>query len=1201
MAGPTEQDAARARAILDRAVSGLGRDGEAELAIELAGVLLAIARQFETHAERAQANRLALLMDDDEGQAFATALTDRVHRTRSGALLVRQVRSLLSDLGVPVSLSQLDRMQLRALNAFGSSLPELTALAVRQRILHDARPYIVPADPDALAKYLKNMEAEQVRVNVNHLGEEVLGEDEAQRHMLSYLDLLTRPEVNTISVKISSLYSQLDPLAWDHSLRVLGDRLGQIYRQALEHGGPDGSGKLVYLDMESYRDLEMTLALFRTVLERPEFSELMAGIVMQAYLRESLAQQRLLTEWALDRARQGKAPIRLRIVKGANLAMERVIASLRGWPLPTYASKPEVDANYKRLLRYGTEPEHAKAVHLGVASHNLFDLSYALVISRCRGVQRYVELEMLEGMAQPLRRAIQLVADSVLIYAPSVDTRNFPSAVAYLVRRLDENTAEDNFLRHSFGMQPGDERFQQQEQAFLAAVRGPLESQRSVEPASRPTAVAAHFENQPDSDFSRPENRLRIVRVLDAVRTQHFEVKPIVAGKPIATGNLVSGFDPSRPAAQPYDVHYATEADIERALDTARRSRKSWAALPASRRIAALLAVADALRGARERLVSHMVLDAGKRVEEADIEVSEAIDFATYYARQYERLAGEFEVESKGVFVVTPPWNFPLAIPAGGTLAALVAGNSVILKPAPETILVASTLVELCHRAGVPADVLQFVPCEDEAGSLLIRDQRVDAVVLTGATQTAELFLSMRPNLELFAETGGKNAIFVSSMSDHEQACRDVVRSAFGHAGQKCSACSLLLLQTELYQDDSFRQTLLDATRSLEVGSAWELENFVTPLIRPPSGPLKGALESLDGKEQWALEPRTSEDNPRLVSPGIRWHVEPGSRSHTTEYFGPVLSVMCARSLEHAAELIQRTPYGLTAGIQSLDRDEWRRFKDQVDAGNIYVNQRVTGAIVGRQPFGGRKASGFGPGAKAGGPNYVSQFCRVGKRLHALGLPALSRGPRASTASRPEIRVPADPLGPISGLAEDLSAAERERLLARARNYYGVYSVEFEPVHSQAEVLGQHNDFRYQGCRTLLYVAGSAEPVDALSAWLAAGLASASVVTVVEVNESTPSVLAKLARMVEAISLESALDVLKTSRIERARLVGGVAERIAQHARSLGVHVAVDRVHDDGYVELRHYLKEQSVSITFHRYGNLRLGAGHEAAENSAH
>ncbi len=326
-----------------------------------------------------------------------------------------------------------------------------------------------------------------------------------------------------------------------------------------------------------------------------------------------------------------------------------------------------------------------------------------------------------------------------------------------------------------------------------------------------------------------------------------------------------------------------------------------------------------------------------------------------------------------GVVLVVPPWNFPYAIAAGGVLAALAAGNTVLLKPAPEAVRVGWILADQLWRSGVPRDVLQFVPSrDDDVGRHLVSHPGVDAVILTGSLSTAEMFRSWHPTMHLLAETSGKNSLVITAAADVDAAIKDLVRSAFGHAGQKCSAASVAIVEAPIYDDPAFQRQLADAVASLRVGPSWLATTAVGPVIRPPDGALLRALTQLDEGETWLVEPRVDPLNPRLWSPGVKVGVRPGSWSHRTEWFGPVLAVMRAPDFITALTWQNATDFGLTAGLHSLDPEECTMFTERVEAGNVYINRATTGAIVQRQPFGGWKRSAIGPGAKAGGPGYVA-------------------------------------------------------------------------------------------------------------------------------------------------------------------------------------------------------------------------------------
>lgn len=1164
--------------------AGHGPYSEAQLAdlcVRLAAHLQQLAIELHDDADRERSRLLARMMDDRSGQLFTTELTDRAHRSREASRVVEQARLLLEHHGTPEFLEPLDRVQLSALRSVGQLVPGLAARAVVERIHRESSQYVLPDDPEQLASHLQQRRDEGVRVNVNPLGEAVLGEEEARRHLDKYVSLLARPDVDTISLKISSIYSQINLVAWEHTVRAISERLRTVFRAAMAHSpqSEERLHKLVYLDMEAYDDLQLTRAAYQAVLGEEEFRHLTAGIVLQAYIPDSVALQRELVAWARKRVDAGGAPIRVRIVKGANLGMERVSSSLHGWPLPVYPSKRDVDANYKRMVEFACQGGVARVAKFGIASHNVFELAFGMVMRAMHHVENDVEFELLEGMANPLRRAVQQVAGRVLLYGPVVGEAEFQSAVAYLVRRLDENTAEQNFLRHSFGMRVGDAAWESQKQAFLdaLAMRNVVSDasrrvQNRREPPAAPSATGP-FGNEPDTDFSLAANRQWLVDAIAAVRASSPRVSPCIAGETIERPEA-SGFDPSRPGVEAYRIGNANADDIERCLAFAPRGAAPWAARSVSDRAGVLRCVAHELRRARGQLVATMMLDAGKRAVEADVEVSEAVDFAEYYARSIESLDAEpgVEVAPKGVVLVTPPWNFPLAIPVGGVLAALAAGNGVIFKPAPETVLTAALAADLCWKAGVPKDALQFVPCGDDVASALVKSERVDAVVLTGGSATARLFHELRPGIDLMAETGGKNCIVVSAMADREQAVKDIVQSAFGHAGQKCSACSVVICEAEVYEDATFRRQLRDATTSLAVGSAWDPESFVTPLIHPPRGALLHAIEHLDDGEEWLVEPRIDASNPRLVSPGIKLGVQPQSAGHLTELFGPVLSVMRADDLADAVRLANSSEYGLTAGLQSLDEREQRTFVDAILAGNVYVNRGITGAIVHRQPFGGMKASCFGPGAKAGGPNYVAQLCR----LSAADVTPADE-PLCSTGRR------------LLGVAERVLSESQRRVFATSAGSYadGVERYFAHPVVT-AELVGQDNVLRYLPCRRVAIAVGpGGQVLDVLRSALAAHLVRCPVDLFVLPGADVPPDVEELFRGEVVRSLEPLMRAVRDGRYERVRALGVAPRELLPVAAKHAVHVAPVPVLGSGRRELLHYVREQSLSVSYHRYGSL--------------
>ncbi len=1216
-------DLARQALTLLESVRGrpLTQAQRAQHSVQLATLLHGMMQQLSSRKERRRDEQLARMMNDQPGQAFTTALTDRAYRSSDPRRALDQASYLLERLGPPAYLSALEQFGLGALKAVGALAPNLSAGAMLQRIRQETSDYILPAAKDELKQYLRRRSQQNCQVNVNNLGEEVLSEAEAERRVQTYIELLRRPEVSTISVKISSIFSQIDVLAFEQSVTKICERLQPIYEAALASpvskttpGAKGATGKLVYLDMEAYRDLQLTAEAFRRTLSQPAFQQLTAGMALQAYLPDSYAMQQELTRWAEARVGQGGAPIRLRLVKGANLAMETVEASLRGWPLPIYPSKLDVDANFKRMLNHACTPERARAVTLGVATHNLFDVAYTLITSR--STQTPLELELLEGMAEALRQTLLQLDSQVLVYAPIVDESGFASAVAYLVRRLDENTAPENFLRHSFGMRVGDSEWKQQKRVFCDAcdridsvsssVRRTQDRalDRTQEPRALPGDAA--FDNEPDTDFTLPANRSALLAWVTKLQDANFSVSSQIPGADADLARVsVKGIDPSRPNANTYDIILANEQDVQQALANAEAALPAWQARPHEERIALVQAAAHELRRHRCELIATMLLDAGKRLEESDTEVSEAIDFAEYYSRSWRALyqRADVKLSARGPCVVTPPWNFPLAIPLGGVFAALVSGNSCILKPALETPLVAQRAAQLCWQAGLPKDVLQLVVCEDSEASALIQDERVKTVVLTGATSTAKLFFQMRPDLHLLAETGGKNAMYISPMSDRQAAIKDALASAFGHSGQKCSALSLLILHQELYDDPAFLKELKEAAQSLKVGSAWDIENKLTPLIQPASDLQRRALTQLEEGESWLLEPDIDSDNPRIVSPGIKLGVQPGSFAHQTEFFCPHISLMRARDLEHALQLANGTSYGLTSGIHSLDEREQQRWLDGVQAGNVYVNRKITGAVVRRQAFGGWKSSSFGPGAKAGGPNYVAQFIHVEDVRPVLqavpkttSIPADASAPSSMGAGH--ARQLRDKHPKLYRVIESLPQAERRLLYELHKAYLNRFGSCFAKPIDESEIVGEDNHLRYAPLQAVLVVADAHNKRRELllSLVAAAVCGTPAVGCALSSQTQAPSELDEVARALGLWSYSDADSLLRClerahaeANIERIRFLGTPDIQFLERAHELGLHVARQPLVREGRFELLNYLKEQSQSVCYHRYGNLGL------------
>ncbi|WP_425393448.1 proline dehydrogenase family protein [Agrococcus lahaulensis] len=1133
------------------------------------------------------AERLAGLLQDPAGLDFALGFVDKVIRPEDPKVSARNLEALSRE--IPGFLDWYLKLGITAGGGFGIVVPKLIIPVVKRAMRDMVSHLVIDASPSKLAKPLAKLREDGTRVNVNLLGEAVLGEEEAASRLEGTTALLRRDDVDYVSIKVSAIAPQRQPWAFDETVELVVERLLPLYRLAAESTPP----KFINLDMEEYRDLDLTIAVFERLLSRPELRGLEAGIVLQAYLPDALGAYRRLAAFAKERRASGGAGIKVRLVKGANLAMERVDAAMHGWPLAVVGSKAASDANFKRVLREALLPDNAFAVRLGVASHNLFDLAYAAELARHHGTHQRVDAEMLLGMAAEHRDAVREVFPNLVLYTPVVRPDQFDAAVAYLIRRLEENAAGENFMSSMLDLaEPAV--FQRERDRFLESIELLRADDAAGEPRPNRTqdrlgdlAVSVThpegFANEPDTDPSLAANR-------DWARQLVQRAGETQLGLRTLEMNRIDDWP-----------------TLERRIDRAAQAAGGWAGLGAARRAEILRDAATALGVYRGRLIEIMMAETGKTIGEADPEVSEAIDFARYYAEQaieLERVEGAVP-RPVALTVVTPPWNFPVAIPCGGVTAALATGSAVILKPAPQARRSAAVLVEALWEAGVPRDVLLL--CDAEEGELsqrLVAHPAVGRVILTGSTETAERFTSWRPDLPLLAETSGKNAIVVTPSADFDLAVADIVRSAFLHAGQKCSAASVAILVDTVGDSERFRRQLVDAARALRVGSPLDARTHVGPLIEPAQGRLLRALTTLEDEEEWLLEPRRLDASGRLWSPGIRDAVLPGTFSHVTELFGPHLTLIEVDSLEEAIEVQNATEFGLTAGIHSLDPEEVAHWLDGVEAGNLYVNRSITGAIVRRQPFGGWKRSQVGPGAKAGGPNYLATLVDW-EPVHAE--------PKASVQLKGLDKRVAEV---IEAATPALDFVEFDAVRAGAKSDQARWKAEFgvsKDVSGLAvpPLCVERNILRYRPAEVLLRVAEDGRVVDLVRLLAAAARARSAVrissavevppgvvklarrplppLRLLEVTEESDAEFHARLRSREALAPVERDDVLGLERpsepVRRIRLVGsdpGVREALAG---DVSVAVYDGPVTREGRVELLPFLREQAVSITAHRFG----------------
>jgi RHH-type transcriptional regulator, proline utilization regulon repressor / proline dehydrogenase / delta 1-pyrroline-5-carboxylate dehydrogenase len=924
---------------------------------------------------------LAWAMENPGLRVQLFRLIDCLPALTTKAEIARHLQEYLGDPAVELPAA------LKAILNFSSpeSLPaQVAASTLSTAISTLAHKYIAGENILQVTQTIERLRKSWMGFTIDVLGEAVITEQEAQAYLDRYLELITQltqaakswagveqidrvgsaelPKVQ-VSVKLTAFYSQFDPLDEKGSQRRVGDRIRQLLHRAQE------LGVAVHFDMEQYAYKNITLAILKELLLEPEFrSRTDIGLTLQAYLRDSYSDLQDLISWGKQRG----YPVTVRLVKGAYWDQETIKAVQKGWPQPVYPHKSDTDANFERMTQRLLE--NHLILTPAIASHNIRSQAKAIALAQILKIpDRQIEHQVLYGMADKFAKALVEQGCRVRVYCPYGE---LIPGMAYLIRRLLENTANSSFLRQSLTTTDA--------ATLLAAPSFQAYPQEL-------NLLPAEFVNVADADFSQTQPKQQIAQALQTQRQQLGQsYAPLINGNWTATSTQTKSLNPSNPEEVVGRVGCLNLEQVEQALQAAKAAFPGWKMTPPAERARILRRAADLMSQRRQELNACMVLEVGKVVREADTETSEAIDFCRYYADEIERLSqgynrdypGEtnhYHYQPRGIAVVISPWNFPLAIPTGMTVAALAAGNCTLLKPAEPAGVIAAKLAEILLEAGFPPGVFQFIPGRgSEIGPYLTQHPEVHLIAFTGSQQVGcQIYLDaailqpgQRHLKRVIAEMGGKNAIIIDQSADLDQAVSGVVQSAFGYSGQKCSACSRVIVLDSIYQP--FLERLIQATKSLNIGPAEDPGTEVGPVVNAAA---RDRIQESILQGQQEAELVLAMPAPEIgyfIGPTIFAEVPPEGKLAQEEIFGPVLSVIRAKDFDQALGIANHTRYGLTGGIYSRTPSHLERAKLELEVGNLYINRGITGAIVDRQPFGGFKLSGVG--SKAGGRDYLLQF-----------------------------------------------------------------------------------------------------------------------------------------------------------------------------------------------------------------------------------
>ena len=868
--------------------------------------------------------------------------------------------------------------------ALGKLAKPLLASLIKKQIHEMAKIFITGSTVKEALQTIQKIRSKNQNFSLDILGEATLSEKESQSYQSQYLELINTldvlnkewpfkkqldedsfgniPKVN-ISVKVTSLYSQIKEEAWENSKEQLKNKIRPLFKKAIE------TFSFINLDMEQYKYKNLVLEIFKELLTEKDFKNYPHfGIVIQAYLKESF----LDLEELIQLAKKRNVPFTVRLVKGAYWDSEVLLAQQKNWPIPVYTQKEETDFNFERcntLLM-----KNYKYIKTAVGSHNIRSISHALALKTLYP-QASLEFQTLYGMGDTIAQSLSEQGGRVRLYATIGE---LIPGMSYFVRRLLENTSNQSFIRNTFKKNISPDVLLKKPNLIKSVKKKSLDS----------------FKNHPLLDFSLSTNRDRFQKSLDEVKRKiPMNVFPIIEGKEQKSDILYKRKNPSHINQMISHNYFSTKDHLETAVEKSLVYFNKWKYYPADKKIDYLLSLAQKMKEEEFTLSAIEVLESGKTWLEAQADVAEAIDFCIYYARQFENLSkpqktyevyGEDNISSwepLGLTAVISPWNFPLAILTGMVVAPLVCGNTVIIKPAEQSSLIAYYFAQLLLKSGFPKESFAFLPGEGETiGASLVKDHRISIISFTGSLEVGSSIIkeTSQPSKnksqfkKSIVEMGGKNAIIVDESADLDEAIQGILESAFRFQGQKCSACSRIIVLEQIY--DRFMKRFMPSLEDLIIGPAEEPKSFLGPVVdKEAFKRIKKFIEEQKKTSQVLFEGKAPEQG-YYIPPTVFSTNDPNSPLMQKEIFGPVLSVFKTKDFSSALEIVNQTPYGLTAGLYSRHPSHIEEFKKSADVGNLYINRNCTGALVKRHPFGGRKLSGLG--SKTGGPEYLKQFLK---------------------------------------------------------------------------------------------------------------------------------------------------------------------------------------------------------------------------------
>ncbi len=1126
------------------------------------------------------------ILDDPQGKALISSFIDQIFRVKSTKKTAERLLHLIDTHGIPGYLRLSNRLTLHAFHLLAGRFHSKAIPWMRSYLQNLLEKIVVPSQAKNFNKTLESFKSLGFKIHVLRLKDQAIHEKETVEFIEHSAQDMQNPLIDCLFIKISSLSSQINLTAYADTLHALCEKIRRLLRENLSKA----SKKTIILDMESFELCHLTVDVFIKVFSEKEFLPFVAGITLQAYLPQSYELQQRLSAWALWRREAGGAAVILRIVKGSYLALELVKASINMLKQAPYKTKQETDANFKRMIQYGMADERTRHLHLQIATHNLFDLTFALILAKQYGITEELTLEMSAFIPLKTLETIKKISPNFALYFPTTYQNRYEEAIPFIFSKLNEIGGKENFLRHFFTLQPYNKEWDDRVASFSESCDLSTDlyhqSRRTQNRSLQPTTAEIdyhHFANEEKTDFSLPQNQHWAEKIYSKQFTIPKKIPVVVNGQEIFNSNLKAGFDPADLEQALYHTSLASHEDIDHSLQWAQEAKVQWKNVDPQKRLDILSNVIDLLRHHRDELIYNLIIDNGKTLKEADREVSDAIDYAAHAIHNIWKIAyaGDLYAQSIGITVVMPSWNSPLSTACNYIFSALAAKNPVIYKPPSKAVLSGYLLAKIFWEAGLPTNLLQLVPCDITVFyEKLLIDERVKIVALSRAPESARQMIKTRPDIHLIAQAGGKNSMIISELCDRRRAIEDLITSAFTYNGQYSFSVSLAICEKNLYEDADFLQELKEAAQSLTIGNQRNSSSKITPLISHPNEKLQRSLTRLEADEEWLLIPRQDPTIPNLWSPGIKLGVKKGSFSHQTVALGPVLNLMKADHLDHAITLANGTPYGLSSGLHTLDEQEKNQWQQSIITGNSFINRKMIDFSVQIQPFGGTKNSVFGQGFQAGGQQFITQFMQlIQKNIPKEKFPINER------------------VNTLSGILDkfDLSNEDLTLWYTSVSNY-AFWWKRLQYNRDPTKLLGEDNWLSFVSRKKMcLRIYHDDQPIDYLRVFAAVLTCDAPLqISFEKIKHQTFPPAVNWDPMLPQCSIfiedeDCFLKRVQAGGMKRIRILRQPSKELLKIAAEKDCFIDASPPLATGRYELFHYLREMTTSSIYHRYGYLGI------------